>query len=236
LHVRRMAALYVDVPGLLSTAVSLLRTIVAKKGVTQFTVVPVPSDAPDVVPALSSVAGAHPDAVLAVFPGQACTRVIQGVAAIGLKARMLYPSLCAGQQMLSAAGGATDGSVIASGYRSYTERGDPEVAVYLSALKRYDNSAKPSLLSQAGFSVVMNLRQLLGEVSGPLTPKALSVVLHATRDHPNFMSSPFTCDGKRIPLLRSLCDTDVQISVVHGNTLQPVGGWVDTAPVARLVG
>jgi branched-chain amino acid transport system substrate-binding protein len=236
LHVRSMGVVYVDVPGLLSTAVSLLRTIVTKKGVTQFKLVPVQTDAPDVVPALSAVDSAHPEAVLAVFPGQTCTRVIQGVAAIGLKARMMYPSLCAGEQMLSAAGGAGDGSVVASGYRPYTDSADPDVSVYLSAMRRYDASSKPSLLSQAGFSVVMDLRQLLGEVRGALTPQALTGVLHAAHEHPNFMAAPFTCDGKRIPLLRSLCNTDVQISVVRGSTLQPVGGWVDTAPVARLVG
>jgi branched-chain amino acid transport system substrate-binding protein len=236
LHVHRLGAVYVDVPGLLSTAVALLGTIVKKKGVTQFKVVPVQSDAPDVVPALSSVAGIHPEAVLAVFPGQTCTRVIQGVAAIGLKTRMMYPSLCAGEQLLSAAGSASEGSVVASGYRPYTDTSDPDVSTYLSALSKYDSSLKPSLLSQAGFSVVMNLRSLLGEVKGPLTPKALADVLHATHDHPNFMGAPFTCDGKRIPLLRSICNTAVQISVVHGGTLQPVGGWVDTAPVANLVG
>ena len=61
-------------------------------------------------------------------------------------------------------------------------------------------------------------------------------MLHATHDHANFMGAPFTCDGKRIPLLRSICNTTVQISVVHGGKLQPVGGWVDTAAVAKLVG
>ena len=236
LRARKMAALYVDVPGLLSQAVSLLGSIVRKKGVTEFKVVPVQSDAPDVVPALSSVSDAHPDAVLAVFPGQSCTRVIQGVGSIGLKAKMMYPSLCAGKQLLSAAGGAADGSVVASGYHPFSDTSDPDVQTYLSALKRYDASLKPSLLSQAGFSVVMDLRQLLGEVSGELTPKALSDVLHATHDHVNFMAAPFTCDGKRIPLLRSICNTSVQISIVHGDQLEPVGGWVDTAPVAKLVG
>lgn len=236
LHAHRMAAVYVDVPGLLSQAVSLLGSIVRKKGVTQFKVVPVESDAPDMVPALSSVSDAHPDAVLAVFPGQACTRVIQGVASIGLKATMLYPSLCAGEQLLSAAGSSADGSVVASGYRPFSDTSDPDVQTYLSALKKYDASLKPSLLSQAGFSVVMNLYQLLGEVPGALTPKALSDVLHATHDHANFMAAPFTCDGKRIPLLRSICNTTVQISVVRSGQLKPVGGWLDAAPVAKLVG
>src|SRR5438270_12554507 len=131
LHAHRMAAIYVDVPGLLSTAVGLLNNIVRKKGVTTFKVVPVQSDAPDIVPALSSVADAHPDAVLAVFPGQACTRVIQGVSSIGLKATRMYPSLCRGEQLLSAVGGSVDGSVVASGYRPFSDTSDPDVQVYL---------------------------------------------------------------------------------------------------------
>ena len=112
------------------------------------------------------------------------------------------------------------------------------MALYLSALRRYDSSAKPSLLSQAGFSVVMNLRQLMTEAAGKQqstpTPESLTTTLKASRNHPNFMAAPFTCDGKRVALLRSLCNTQVQISVVRDGKLQPVGGWVDTAPVARL--
>lgn len=236
LHAHRMAAVYVDVPGLLSTAVGLLSSIVRKKGVSNFKVVPVQSDAPDVVPALSSAAASHPDAVLAVFPGQSCTRVIEGVSAIGLKARMLYPSLCAGEQLLSAAGSSGDGSVVASGYLPYTETSDPDVKTYRSALARYDHTAKPSLLSAAGFSVVMDLRQLLTEAGGTPSAATLERTLRAAKNHPNFMAAPFTCDGNRISLLRSLCNTQVQITVVRDGKLQPVGGWVDTAPVAHLVG
>jgi branched-chain amino acid transport system substrate-binding protein len=241
LHAHRMAAIYVDVPGLLSTAVGLLNSIVRKLGVTGFKVVPVQSDAPDMVPALSSAAGSHPDAVLAVFPGQSCTRVIEAVSAIGLKARMLYPSLCAGEQLLSAAGSASNGAVVASAYKPYTDTTDPEVKIYRSALSRYDHSAKPSLLSEAGFSVVMNLQQLLTEAGGAPTPAALDKALRAAKNHPNFLAAPFTCDGKQIPLLRSLCNTKVQISIVHDGTFQPaegqpVGTYVDTAPIAKLVG
>jgi len=234
LHVTRMSAVYVDVPGLLSTAVGLLSSIARKLGVTQFKTVPVQPDAPDVTPALAAAASIHPQAILAVFPGQTCTRVIEGVAAVGGGARMMYPSLCAGQQALAAAGDSGEGSVIASGYTPYTDTADKDVALYLSALKHYDSGLKPSLLSQAGFSVVMDLRQVMSEVTGDLNAKSLSAALSATHDHANFMSAPFTCDGKRIPLLRSLCNDSTQITVLHGGKLQPVGDWVDTAPIAGL--
>lgn len=234
LHVTRMSAVYVDVPGLLSTAVGLLSSIARKLGVTEFKTVPVQPDAPDVTPALAAAASINPQAILAVFPGQTCTRVIEGVAAVGGGARMMYPSLCAGKQALGAAGGAGEGSVIASGYRPYTDTADKDVAVYLAALHRYDSSLDPSLLSQAGFSVVMDLSQVMAEVTGPLTAASLSTALSNTRHHANFMSAPFTCDGKQISLLRSLCNTSTQISVIHGGKLDPVGGWVDTAPIAAL--
>ena len=234
LHVSRMAVVYSDVPGLLSQAASLLTTIVHKKGVTDFKLFPVEGGSPDLVPVLSAVAARHPQAVLAVFSAQDCARLIQSVAAVGLKARMMYPSFCGSQSVLSAGGSSAEGSVIASGYKPYTDTTDADVQTYLKALSRYDPSLKPSLLSQAGFSDVVVLRQLLSAISGPITPAALSTVLKATHDHPGFMSHSFTCDGNQIPLLGSLCNAYAQVSVFTHGMLQPVGGWVDTAPVAKL--
>jgi branched-chain amino acid transport system substrate-binding protein len=234
LHVTRMAAVYSDVPGLLSTAAEFLKTIVRKKGVTHFQLFPVEQGAPDVVPALSAAAATHPQAVIAIFPAQACTRVVQGVAAIDLKACMMYPSFCAVDSVLAAGGTSSEGSVFATGLTPYVEHQDHDVSVYLSAIKRDDPGLGPSLLSEAGFSDVVALRQLLAAVSGSLTPSALTAQLRSTRDHPGFLSHSFSCDGAQIPLLPALCNAYVQVSVVSHGHLQPVGGWVDTAPTAAL--
>lgn len=234
LHVTRLAVVYSDVPGLLSQAASLLGIIVRKEGVTDFKLFPVEGGSADVVPVLSAAAQRHPQAVLAVFASQDCTRIIQGVAAVGLKARMMYPSFCGAENVLAAGGSGVEGSIIASGYTPYVDTSDKGVATYLSALHRYGGSAKPSLLSQAGFSDVVVLRSLLSEVRGSITPASLAAVLDATKSHPSFMSHPFTCDKKQITLLPALCNTFIQINVVSHGRLQPTGGWTDTGPVARL--
>ena len=236
LHVTNLAVVYSDVPGLLSQAATLLTTIVHKKGITQFRLFPVEGSTPDVVPVLSAVASRHPQAVIAVFPAQDCARIMQGVASVGLKTHMMYPSFCGSKSVLSAAGSAVEGSVIASGYLPFTDTSDADVSTYLTAVQRYDPSLPPSLLSQAGFSDVMVLQHLLAGIHGSPTPAALTAALQATRNQPGFMSHTFTCDGKQIPLLAALCNTYAQISEVNNGTLQTVGTWVDSAPVARLVG
>ena len=234
LHVTHMVGIYSDVPGLLSTAATLLTTIAHKKGISDFSLVPVEGASPDVVPSLSAVASKHPQAVVAVFPAQDCARLVAGVKALGIKAKMMYPSFCGAQSVLAAGGQSVNGSVIASGYLPFTDTSDKDVATYLSALSRYAASAKPSLLSQAGFSDVVVLQQLLTSISGPITADSVGAALKATRDHPNFMSHPFTCDGKQIPLLGALCNAYAQINVVDNGKLKVVGGWVNTAPVAAL--
>lgn len=99
-----------------------------------------------------------------------------------------------------------------------------------------DSALKPSLLSQAGFSDVVILRDLLQSIRGSITPAAVAAALRSARDHPGFMSHSFTCGGTLVSLLPALCNADAQISVVDGGRLRPVGTWVDTAPIAKLVG
>jgi branched-chain amino acid transport system substrate-binding protein len=234
LHVDRLAGVYSDVPGLLSEAASLLDTIVRRKGIDDFDFVPV-GNAPDLVPALTSAGAGDPDAMIAVFPAQACTRVVEGVQSVGLDTRMMYPSFCATDRVLTADRPAVEGSVIATGYVPYVERRDDEVATYLDALRNYDAQMEPSLLSQAGFSVVVVLRQLMTETDVDLTPTSLTATLRSAKNHPSFMGHPFTCDHHQVPLLGALCSAYVRVNEVHDGRLRPIGDWVDTAPVAALV-
>ncbi|HET6907943.1 MAG TPA: ABC transporter substrate-binding protein [Mycobacteriales bacterium] len=236
LHVTNLAVVYSDVPGLLSQAATLLTSIVRKKGVSQFKLFPVEGNTPDVVPVLSAVAARHPQAVIAVFPAQDCGRIIQGVAAVGLKTTMMYPSFCGSQSVISAAGSSLNGSIIASGYLPFTDTSDADVATYLAAVHTYDAGLEPSLLSQAGFSDVVVLQHVLAGIKGPVTAAAVSAAFKATNQRPGFMSHAFTCDGKQIPLLPGLCNTFTQISIVDSGRLKPVGSWIDTGPIARLVG
>ncbi len=235
LHARRVAAVYTDVPGLVSQATTLLGAILQKKGV-DFRTIPVAAEAPDLTPALATAQSSKADIVLMAFSAQSCARAMLSAASIGLQARLFYPSICAEQRVISAAGSAAEGGYFAAPYVPYTETGDPQVATYLDALKAYNRALAPSLLSQAGFSVVMDLRALLSEIGSQTpTPAALTSRLQSARDHPSFMGHPFTCDRKQVPELIAVCSMNVQLFQVRNGTFHPIGGWVDGTPLIRLL-
>lgn len=236
LHARRVSLLYVDLPGLLDRATSIAKEILQKKGVTDVRLGTEKADAADFTPALSSADQGHPDAIAALFPAQGCSRVMQATQALGIKAKMFYPGACAEQTVVDAAGHGAEGAYFATGYLPFTSA-DGDVATYRAKMRTYaGRDAKASVLSQAGFSVVMNLHRLLGEIDGPPTPASLVTRLRATRDQPSFMGHPYTCDGARVPLLSAVCSAEVRILQYRDGRFEDLAGdWVNGTDLIKLV-
>ena len=239
LRAKKVTLVHIDLPGLLSRAAGVVHAILRRQGATEVKVVAEKADAADFTPVLSAVAADRPDVIAVVFPAQGCSRVMQAKAALGVKATMFYPGACAEEAVLAAGGPGADRAYFATGYLPYTATSDPEVATYRRQLRRHGpRGVKPSLLSQTGFSLVMDVRRLLVELDGPPTPAALTAGLRATRDHPSFMGHPYTCDGRQVPLLTSVCSAHVRILQYRSGTLADVGGsWVNGAAlVSSLAG
>jgi branched-chain amino acid transport system substrate-binding protein len=121
----------------------------------------------------------------------------------------------------------------------YVETGNAEVRTYLDKLRRYGPSdASPSVLSQAGFALVMDLHRLLSSLDpGGITPVALTDKLRAARDEPSFMGHPYTCDGQAVTILPAICSTWVRLLQYKGAaTFDDVGGdWVNGADLVKLL-
>jgi len=76
LHVHKVNALYVDLPGLLASATASAKTIFDKKKIAN-RLVAEKADAADFTPALTSATAGKPDAVVIVFPAASCQRILQ---------------------------------------------------------------------------------------------------------------------------------------------------------------
>jgi branched-chain amino acid transport system substrate-binding protein len=210
--------------------------VLQKKGVSDVKLVAEKADAADFTPALTSATRNNPDVVVAVFPAQGCARIMQARAALGIKARFFFPGSCAEQSVLDAAGGGADGAYFASGFLPYSDEANPEVATYLAKRRAHGaGDVKPSVLSQAGFATVMDLRQLLGDLKGQLTAAALTTELRTARDRPGFMSHTYTCDRQQVLLLSAVCNANVRLLQERGGRLTDVtGNWVNGADLIRL--
>ena len=227
LKAKRVAAVYVDLPGLLTTVVQASDVVLRAKGATSVKTVAEKADAADFTTALTSANNSNPDVIFVVFPAQSCARIMQARQALAIKAKMFYPGACAAQSVVDAAGSGADGAFFGSGYLPFGDP-SPDVAAWR------DRAKGTSVLSQAGFSVVMNLYQLLGEAD-EVTPAALTDRLKSTKGHANFMGHDYTCDRKQLPLLSSVCNPFVRILQYRdGRFDDVVGQWVSGADLIKL--
>jgi branched-chain amino acid transport system substrate-binding protein len=230
LTVRKVGALYVDLPGVLSSVVAAAEVVLKSRGVTDVKLVSAAADVADFAPSVKAATSGNPDAVFVLFPAQACTRIMAAARALAVKSRLFYPSACASQAVVDAAGPAAEGSYFATGYLPFDDPG-PDVATWRATT----GVTRPSVLSQAGFAVVMDLYDLLR--SGAGSPAAVTAKLAAAVDHPGFMGHSYTCDRKQVSLLPAVCNASVRLLQYKGGRFHDVtGNWVNGAELVKLFG
>jgi branched-chain amino acid transport system substrate-binding protein len=226
-------ALYVDLPGLLSIAIDSSKKILKAKGVTDVSLVAEKDDAPDFAPALSQAAAGKPDAIVVVFQAQACARIVQAAAALNIKTPMYLIGSCASPAVAKAAGGHTSNLVFASGYlQPAADTQDPAAAQFAKRVPAQQQTSG----SEGSFSAVLVAREMLAALPDP-TPAALTTALKATNNHPNVLAHPFTCNGKEVPLLPSICNSAVRLETWNGNGFTDLtGDWINGGSLVSLAG
>ena len=92
LKAKKIGALYVDLPGVLTTVVKASEVVLRLKGATDVKLVAAKADEADFAPALKAVSKSEPDVIFVVFPAQSCARIMQTAKSLGVTAKMFYPS------------------------------------------------------------------------------------------------------------------------------------------------
>jgi branched-chain amino acid transport system substrate-binding protein len=229
LHATRIGALYVDLPGVLTTVVQAAEIVLKAKGATDVKMVAARADEADFTPALTAATAGDPDVVFVVFPAQACARIMQARQALSVEAAMFFPSACAERSVVDAAGSAADGAYFGSAYLPFDDP-SPDVDAWRTRTKAQ------GVLSQAGFSSVMNVHRILTEAP-EATAAAVSTALAGARDHPGYMTHAYTCDGKQVTLMKAICNPNIRILRYRDGRFEDVvGDWVDGSGLVRLFG
>lgn len=230
LKVKKVGALYVDLPGVLTTVISAAEVVLRAKGVTDVKLVAASADAADFAPPLKAATAGNPDAVIVLFPAQTCARIMSAARSLKVTSRLFYTSACASQAVIDAAGPAAENAYFATGYLPFDDP-SPDVATWKAEAK----VTKPSALSQAGFAVVMNVYSLLQ--GGADTAAALTTELNATQQRPGFMAHPYTCDRKQVSFLAAVCNANVRLLQYKGGRFNDLTGtWVNGSELVKLFG
>lgn len=228
LKVDKVNILYTDNPAGAQAAKAFGADILAANGVTDVQLIPEKADAADFTAALTKTAQGDPDAIMVLFAGQGCSRVMQAKGALGIDAMMFYPGSCADEAVIEAGGAGAEGAFFNEEVVLYDDLEDPEVKTYVDALAEYAPDAKKSGFSQTGFGAVMNIAELMKETSGDITTESFVAAIGQAKDKPNFMAHPYTCDREQVPGLPAVCNAFSRIVQFENGEIKDVlGKWIN---------
>lgn len=229
-HVKSIHVLHEDLPGLLTTAINAAGSIFTAKGVTDVKLVPEKADAADFAPALTAAAAGKPDAIIVVFPAQACARIMQAAQALSVKAPLYYPGACASPAVVNGREAALGSSFFASGFLPVAASGGGAEG---DAFRKRVPVGQRSPVSMASYAAVLDVTALMAD--GGTDRASLAKKLAATHDQAGVLAHPYTCDGKQLPLLISVCNSNVRLLQYRGGAFTDVAGrWVNGGELAGL--
>ncbi len=230
LKVKKVGGVYVDLPGVLTAVLGTAEVVLRAKGVADVKLVPAKADAADFAPAVKAATAGAPDVLFVLFPARSCARIMSAAASLNVKAKAFYPSACASQAVVDAAGPAAENAYFTSAFLPFDDP-SPDVATW----KTEARVTKPDALSQAGFAVVMDVYSLLQ--GGADTPARVTDELRSTLGRPGFMAHDYTCDRRQVSLLTAVCNPYVRLlQYKAGKFVDVAGAWVSGAELVKLFG
>lgn len=230
---KKVNIIYTDNAAGLAAASTFGKNIMVNLGMVadNIKLIPAAADAADFTPAMTAANANNPDAIMILFAAQGCSRAMQAKQSLGVKAAMIYPGSCADKNVLAAGGAGADGAIFNSETRLFNDTTSKEVVLYRAKLKKYGGKNPVySNYSQDTFAAMMNMYELFKQIGyNKLNRKSLVATLKKAVNHHNFMSHPYTCNGKQSPF-PSVCNAYVRIVQYQGGKFKDVAGkWISGA-------
>jgi branched-chain amino acid transport system substrate-binding protein len=212
LHVKSAAVIYADnfvgrlitnafiVPPLRAAGVSV-KTVAQDPNTTIWT------------PAFAAVG--NPDVIFTQSSADNCIPMMQAHQQIVPNVPVFWVG-CNDPKLLKSAGSAAEGTLTSSSFLQTTEK-SPDVTLYNKLVKYLmpKNTAQ-DVTTITGVATVINLWRALHTLSvSELNTTQILSAFKSGSNHPNFMSRPYTCDGKQLQGGPAVCDPAVRIYKIH---------------------
>src|SRR5580700_11934292 len=195
-------------------------------GVTKITPIPLSPTTPDPSPQAALVESSGAQLAYIDVPN-GCGNVLKALKSVGFTGKIMGIDPCSAPPVIAAAAGGAEGMYIASPFQLQSGS-SAQAKLFQAAMKKW---AAPGTLvdsiSTAGFATVMNVQQVLSQISGtPTTASILAAFRSGT--HPNFLSHAYTCDGQALKGATAICnDNYLMNQVKNGVITQPSStDWV----------
>jgi branched-chain amino acid transport system substrate-binding protein len=218
---KKFAMLTVNVPEAINPAETLGVTAF-KNAKVGFKVIPVNLGTADISPQLESAVQWGAQAIGMTGDLTLCTSFFQAYQTLGLKLPRYVLSTCVDPSIInSPLDKVMAGSIISSpGVTS-----SPDYATYAAITKKYAPTVNPSpnvsTNQSDGASAIWALLNVMGGYSGPVTAAGVNKQIRSAKNVvlPLSDGATFTCNGKIIPSLPSVCSVVTQIGTLKADGL-----------------
>ena len=202
--------------------------IVYKAAGVGFTVIPVNPGTADMSPQLQSAVSGGANAVGMVGDVTFCSGFLQAYNTLGLKLPKYVLSTCQDPSILNSA--TLDKALAGSYITTTTAASKSDLATYGAIIKKYDPKANPNPnISSNQADGVTPVLALAAIMKGSTDPATAAGVKKQTETATNVViplsgGLKFTCNGKAIPLLKSVCSSSAAIGIIEAGKSGKITG------------
>lgn len=196
--------------------------------------VPYPILATDLSSPLNAAAAGDPDAIFMLAADSGCKAGFDGIASLGIDVESFYVGACAAPNIISQVDASkTDGAYFSVEGPVIGEPPVPDNQLYAGVIAKYGDGLDPVGAGTVTFRSLMNLYAILNQITGDITPAAITAALAATVDEPSFSGHPYTCNRKQFEGLPALCSPQQILTQMTDRKLTQVTDWIDVGAIYR---
>nr|WP_232541841.1 ABC transporter substrate-binding protein [Nocardia bovistercoris] len=183
----------------------------------------IPVGTPDMTPQVSAALAQNPDAVFMVGEGGLCTSVLRALETLNAKVDKLSVSTCVGQDVAEATGpAAVEGTHVFSSAEMVSEH--PDTVLFRTVMAKYAPQTDIYGFAFSGYQPLLGLVRAIQNVQGEYTAASVLEAVKSARDVPVPLSMglTYTCDGKQVFVLTSVCGRGAIVTTVReGKSTDP---------------
>ena len=228
----KVGMVYVDYGAIADGAHRYGAQLMKSLGVDEVVEVTFPLTSTDVVAPIQKALEAKPDALIVGAADTSCAPALEAIADLKLDGPVYMMGACADKKWLDQVGvEKTVGTIFnIEGRLNQRVVDSADTEIYNAAVGEYGpKGLNPAGAATVSFRSTMNLWAVLDDLGAEATPKQIIEKFRTAVDEPSFDGHPYTCDGKQVPDMPSLCSPQqVLAELVGPNEFAEVSdGWID---------
>lgn len=213
---KKVTAFVVNVPSAIAGAQQLGQPLFKAQGVA-LTIEGVPSGVPDATSQVTAGLSGSPGAALIIADEGTCTSVLKALNVVNPGLPAMGITSCLTTSATQALGNAMNGVKIFGA--SAPQASDAEAKLYQYVMAKWAPKANATGYTVTGYQSMLGLVRATSALTGAATPASITAAIKAAKDVPLPAAAglTFTCDGKALPTLPSVCSLgEVVVTVQNG--------------------